>query len=341
MSNNSKHIQGSAPTLGVIVSEMVAPVRFCRKAVAVAGAFVVVSAAAACSAEASPDTAPSAPANSTPTQVAATPPAPSPVATTASPNASSTPVQKVNANYKKFDPKNFGEPLGDLNRWYPLVPGTQTLRDGSITRGSRKLKHQLRVTVTDVTKEVNGVRTVLVLDQDIDAGQVGEASVDYLAQDKFGNVWYLGSYTEKYQGGDFVNANDAWLAGKKDAKPGVWMLTDPKEGMKFVQAQTSRETIRAEVDKVSDRKCVPFKCFNALRILEDGSEFKYFGSGVGHIATEPNYSGGEQEKEELINVVKLKPKGLAEMSAEALKMDKRARKEAKSVFGNSDPAQRP
>ena len=75
------------------------------------------------------------------------------LATTASPKPSSTAIQKVNANYKKFDPKNFREPIGDLNKWYPLVPGTQTLRDGSITRGSRKLKHQLRVTVTDVTKE--------------------------------------------------------------------------------------------------------------------------------------------------------------------------------------------
>jgi hypothetical protein len=250
-------------------------------------------------------------------------------------------VQRVNANYKKFDPKNFGEPTGDLNKWYPLVPGTQTLRDGSITRGSRKLTHQLRVTVTDVTKEVNGVRTVLVLDQDIDAGQVGEASLDYLAQDKFGNIWYLGSYTELYEGGEFVNAVDAWLAGENDAKPGVWMLTDPKEGMKFVQAQTSEETIRAEVAKVDERKCVPFDCFKSLAILEDGSEFKYYGPGVGHIATEPNYSGGEQEIEELVNVVKLKPQGLAEMSAEALKLDKRASNEAKSVFGSSEPAQRP
>ena len=326
--------------LGVIVSEMRAPVRFRRKALAVAGAFAVASATAACSAGASQDTAPSPSQTPAPTQVAASTPTPTP-SPTPSPRPSSPAVQRVNANYKKFDPKNFGEPTGDLNKWYPLVPGTQTLRDGSITRGSRKLTHRLRVTVTDVTKEVNGVRTVLVLDQDIDAGQVGEASLDYLAQDKFGNIWYLGSYTELYEGGEFVNAVDAWLAGEKDAKPGVWMLTDPKEGMKFVQAQTSEETIRAEVAKVDERKCVPFDCFKSLAILEDGSEFKYYGPGVGHIATEPNYSGGEQEIEELVNVVKLKPQGLAEMSAEALKLDKRASKEAKSVFGNSEPAQRP
>jgi hypothetical protein len=186
---------------------------------------------------------------------------------------------------------------------------------------------------------VNGVKTVAVLDQDIDAGQVGEASLDYLAQDKFGNVWYLGSYTEIYEGGQFVNAVDAWLTPKRGARPGVWMMADPKEGMKYVEAHNSRETIRAEVSKVGEKKCVDYDCFKSLVILEDGSEFKYFGPGVGHIATEPNYSGGEQEKEELVNVVKLTPKGLAEFSAEALKLDKHARKESK-VFANSDAAKR-
>ncbi len=336
MSNQSKNINALISELGAIVGEVLAPVRFRRKAIAVASAFVVVSAAAACSSgAAAPQTAPSAPESPAPSPVAAT-------TSTASPSASakpsSSPVTK-NANYKKFDPKNFVDPLGGENRWYPLVPGTQTLRTGSINRGSRKLTHKLRVTVTDVTKVVNGVTTVAVLDQDIDAGQVGEASLDYLAQDKFGNVWYMGSYTEIYEGGQFVNAVDAWLTPKQGSKPGVWMMADPQEGMKYVEAHNSRETIRAEVTKVDDRKCVPFKCFKALQVLEDGHEFKYFGPGVGHIATEPNYSGGEQEKEALINVVKLTPKGLAEMSGEALRLDKHARKESK-IFAKSEAAKR-
>jgi len=335
MSNHSD-TRALTPALGAIVSEVLAPVRFRRKALAAAGAFVVASATAACSAGSSPQTAPSAPESPTPSQIAATSSTPSP---TPSSKPSSTPAKKVNANYKKFDPKDFGDPIGGQNSWYPLVPGTQTLRDGSINRGSRKLHHQLRVTVTDVTKMVNGVKTVAVLDQDIDAGQVGEASLDYLAQDKFGNVWYLGSYTEIYQGGQFVNAVDAWLAPRRGARPGVWMMADPKEGMKYVEAHNSRETIRAEVSKVGEKKCVDYDCFKSLVILEDGSEFKYFGPGVGHIATEPNYSGGEQEKEELVNVVKLTRKGLAEFSADALKLDKHARKESK-VFANSDAAKR-
>ena len=333
-SNDIPVLQSGTSACNARFPGVVARCRLRRTSLAVASACVVAS-VAACSAGSSPQPAPTSPASSAPTPAASSStPAPT------SPKASSTAARKVNANDQKFDPKNFGNPIGGQNSWYPLVPGNQTLRDGSITRGSRKLHHQLRVTVTDVTKVVNGVRTVLVLDQDIDAGQIGEASLDYLAQDKFGNIWYLGSYTEIYEGGQFVNAVDAWLAGKNEAKAGVWMMADPKEGMTYVEAHNSRETIRGEVTKVGDRKCVPFQCFKSLVILEDDSEFKYYGPGVGHIATEPNYSGGEQEKEALVNVVKLSPKGLAEMSSEALKLDKHARQEAKKVFGNSEPAQR-
>jgi hypothetical protein len=255
---------------------------------------------------------------------------------------SATPTTPTNANYKKFDPKNFGAPTGAKNHWFPLVPGSQSLRDGSIIRGSRRLHHEQRLTVTDVVKEIDGVRAVVILDQDIDAGQNGETALDYLAQDKSGNVWYLGSYTEIYEGGQFVNAKDAWLAGTREASAGVLMMADPKEGLKYDEASIpGQETIRAEVTKVGVRKCVPFHCFpKALAVLEDGTEFKYYGSGVGHIATEPNYSGGEQEKEALVNVIHLTPKGLAEASKEALRLDRHARTAAKKIFGRSKPAKR-
>jgi hypothetical protein len=64
----------------------------------------------------------------------------------------------------------------------------------------------------------------------------------------------------------------------------------------------------------------------------------YFGPGVGDIATEPNYSGGEQEKEELVNVVKLTP-GSGRVHRRGIEADKHARKES-TVFASSDPAKR-
>jgi hypothetical protein len=283
--------------------------------------------------------------SSTPTTTAAvgqeaTSTAPSPTGTT---TATTKAVRRVNANPDRFNPKSFGEPTGDANAWLPLVPGFQSARDGTLFRGSRELHHRRRITVTDVQKVVNGVRTVLVLDQDIDAGQVAEQAVDYYAQDKTGNVWYLGSYTETYEGGQFVNATDAWLAGVNGATAGVAMMADPKVGMpSYVQAKIpGREILTAEVAKAGERKCVPFRCFSdALAVLETGNEFKYYAEGVGHIATEPNYSGGEQEKEALVNVIRLTSKGLAEASAEAIKLDRHARTVAGEIFGRSAPARR-
>jgi hypothetical protein len=305
-----------------------------RPVVGVAVAICLAVAAAGCDGG-SPSQPPSSAAPQQATTTAAEP--------TETTTATTEAVRRVNADPGRFNRKDFGDPTGDANPWFPLVPGYQSVRDGTLFRGRRELHHRRRLTVTDVQKQVNGVRTVLVLDQDIDAGQIAEQALDYYAQDKHGNVWYMGSYTETYEGGQFVNAVDAWLAGVNGARPGVAMMADPKKGMPgYVQASIpGHETIRAEVAKLGERKCVPFKCFsNTLAVLEDGTEFKYYARGVGGIATEPNYSGGEQEKEALLNVVQLSSKGLAEFSAEALKLDRHARTTAREVFGSSSPAKR-
>ncbi len=68
------------------------------------------------------------------------------------------------------------------------------------------------------------------MDQDFNGGQIAEQALDYMAEDKQGNVWSLGSYTESYEGGQFVNATDAWLAGVSGATPGILMLADPQPG---------------------------------------------------------------------------------------------------------------
>jgi hypothetical protein len=322
---------------GAIVEAMAEGPRPRRLLAAVAAAICLAVAAAGCDGGSGTSPAPT-------TGVAAVQETTS---TTSAPPRSTTAttraMRRVNADPEKFSRKDFGSPTGDANAWLPLVPGSQSLRDGTLFRGSRELRHRRRITVTDVVKVVNGVRTVLVLDQDIDAGQIAEQALDYYAQDKHGNVWYLGSYTETYEGGQFVNASDAWLAGVNGATAGVAMMANPKPGQpSYVQARIpGQETLTAEVAKLGGRKCVPFRCFsNTLAILEAGTEFKYYAAGVGHIATEPNYSGGEQEKEVLINVIQLTPKGLTEMSREALRLDRHAATVAAEIFGGSAPAKR-
>jgi hypothetical protein len=241
---------------------------------------------------------------------------------------------------REFDPKNFEARGSDVNPWVPMTPGVQVIRKGTVYIGGRNVPHFTVTTITDVKKEINGVHAVLVLDQDIDDGQVSEQAVDYLAEDIGGNVWYLGSYTEAYEGGQFLNAQDAWLAGVNGAAAGLWFPGEPEPGSEpFYQVQVpGGEQSAAQVLQAGQRTCVPFDCFKDVVVLQEGgSENKYWAPGVGQILTEP-LSGAAQEIEELINVKELSPSALAELSAEALKLDNHAAQTVPSVFAASNPA---
>ncbi|MDP9184198.1 MAG: hypothetical protein M3O29_00835 [Actinomycetota bacterium] len=263
-------------------------------------------------------------------------PEPSPSRPHSSAQPSPTPIPRT------FDPKNFEAAGSDVNRWVPMAPGVQVIKRGFVNVGGRRIPHITVTTITDVTKKIDGVRAVLVLDQDFDGGQLSEQAVDYLAEDVGGNVWYLGSYTEAYEGGQFLNAQDAWLAGVNGAAAGLYFPGDPKPGSPpFFQVKVpGGEQSSAQVVKAGQRTCVPFDCFqDVVVVLEGGAENKYWAPGVGGILTEP-LSGYAQETEELINVKELSPAALAELSAEVLKLDANAARTVPSVFGPSAPAVR-
>jgi hypothetical protein len=256
------------------------------------------------------------------------------------PDSTSTSTPPPTEIPRTFDPKNFGSTLTDVNQWVPLVPGIQSVMQGFVTVGDRRLPHVRVTTVTDVTKVIDGVRAVLVLDQDFDGGQLSEQAVDYLAEDEGGNVWYVGSYTETYEGGQFLNAEDAWLAGVNGAIAGLYLPGNPRTGTPpFYQTQIpGGEQTTAQVVKVDERTCVPFKCYTGVVVVEEGgAENKYWAPGVGAILTEP-LSGTAQEVEKLVNITELSSKAFAELSAEALTLDRNAAVQVPSVFGGSEPA---
>jgi hypothetical protein len=249
-----------------------------------------------------------------------------------------------NASAQDFDPRDFGDPTTEANEWVPLKPGWQTVRKGLVNVGSRRLEHVVVYTVTDVSKTIAGVRTVAILDQDFNGGQLAEQAIDYLAEDKHGNVWYMGSYTEAYEGGQFVNANDGWLAGVNGSEPGILMEALPRVGLSYIESNALGEGPQPrQVIKVGQSKCVPFKCYKDVLVIQEGTsgtEYKYYARGVGHILTEPHYSGGEQESELLVNARQLRSRGLAELSAEVIKLDRHSRAVIADVFADSSPAKR-
>jgi len=50
------------------------------------------------------------------------------------------------------------------------------------------------LTVTDLTKVLNGVRNRVLWDQDFQQGELTESELTFFAQDDGGNVWNLGEY---------------------------------------------------------------------------------------------------------------------------------------------------
>ena len=185
-----------------------------------------------------------------------------------------------------FDPAAFGNPARGTNRWEPVVPGRQSVREGRVNVGHRRLTHRRVYTVTDVTKAIDGVRAVAVIDQDFNGGQLAEQAIDYLAEDRQGNVWYLGSYTETYEAGQFVNATDGWLAGVKGAEPGVLMPAHPRAGTSFSEAKlpgggTER---RRSSRRASRGACLPVLPRRPGHRGGRGvrrPEYKYYAPGVG------------------------------------------------------------
>jgi hypothetical protein len=248
----------------------------------------------------------------------------------------------------RFDPVEFRTGPTGSNKWLPLKPGTQWVRQGGTDVGHRRVPHRVVSTVTDVYREVHGVRAVTVLDQDFDAGEIAQESLDYFAEDRRGTVWYVGSYTENYEGGRFVSVPDAWLAGVKGGRAGIVMLADPRTGTPpySVAQPPGEDSDVAQVVKTGQSRCVPFRCFKEVLVIREGkssapdNEFKYYAAGVGQIDNVPRSASQHHDVEKLINLTQLTPRGLDEMSAEALKLGRHARVTKPDVFGRAAAARR-
>jgi hypothetical protein len=130
----------------------------------------------------------------------------------------------------KFDPHNFVRVVD--NRFFPLEPGTRW-----VYKGVEDGEEETNITiVTYDRKEILGVSTVVVFDRVFLAdGELKEKTFDFYAQDKDGNVWYMGENTKELENGKVVSTEGTWQAGRNGAKPGIIMLAHPKIGDKYRQ----------------------------------------------------------------------------------------------------------
>jgi hypothetical protein len=109
------------------------------------------------------------------------------------------------------------------NPYFPLPVG-RTL----IYRGIRDGVTQIdTVHVTSQTRVLEGITATAVSDIATHQGNLLEKTTDWYAQDRRGNVWYLGERTAAFSHGH-VDHSGSWLAGVHDGEPGIVMLANPQ-----------------------------------------------------------------------------------------------------------------
>jgi hypothetical protein len=137
------------------------------------------------------------------------------------------------------------------NPYLPLVPGSRWVYEGD-SDGERE---DIVVEVTNRTKEIEGITATVVRDTVHVGGVLVEDTYDWFAQDRDGNVWYLGEDSSDFdEEGNLVSKDGSWEYGRNGALPGIVMLADPRPGAAYRQeyrrgvAEDMGEVLRAEAE---------------------------------------------------------------------------------------------
>jgi len=232
------------------------------------------------------------------------------------------------------------------NRWFPLKPGTQLVYEGETTEDDERIAHRVVFTVTNLTKVIDGVRNVVVWDQDFTAGQLEETELAFFAQADDGNVWHFGQYPEVYEEGKLVEA-PAWIHGVEGAQAGITIKADPQLGAPSY-AQGWGPAVgwndRARVCKTDQKTCVRAGCYENVLVTDEFSldepgahQLKYYAPGIGNVRV--GWAGSDPTREtlELVKVGQLSAEELAAVHKEALKLEQRAYRTSTKVYAHTTP----
>lgn len=188
------------------------------------------------------------------------------------------------------------------NPYFPLIPGlVRILRAGEET---------ITVTVTEETTEILGVTCTVVRDTVEADGDLIEDTLDWYAQDIYGNVWYFGELSQNYEDGELNNLDGSWKAGIDGAQPGIIMKAVPAVGDIYRQefflgeAEDMAEVISTtEVDEATPAADCSGTCLVTREFLPlepDVEELKFYAPSIGNILVIDTETGEREELTELI-----------------------------------------
>jgi hypothetical protein len=173
------------------------------------------------------------------------------------------------------------------NDYFILEPGFQLVLEGRIEK--------VAITVLDETREVDGVTTRVVEEEEWKYGELIEISRNFFAVCPDTNdIFYFGEEVDIYRDGTLVSHSGAWLAGEKRAKAGLIMPGDPKVGLKHYQEVAPGVAMdRAEIVSLDATLETPAGTFtDCLRVMEGTAlnplerEYKTYAPGIGLIQDE-------------------------------------------------------
>jgi hypothetical protein len=204
-----------------------------------------------------------------------------------------------------IDPTSFLSPAATAaspNQYFPLVPGTVWVYKGGGETDT--------VTVTNQTRVIAGVTTIVVHDVVTDASDVPtEDTDDYFAQQTDGTVWYFGESSKQLENGQVVGVEGSFLAGVDGAKPGIVMKAAPMVGDVYRQefALGDAEDV-GEVLSTTGTESVPGGSCSGTCVVThdfsplepDANEQKFYAPGIGLILEVDVAEGGTRN--ELISV---------------------------------------
>lgn len=237
------------------------------------------------------------------------------------------------------------------NRFLPYLPGSQLVLDGVVVdEAGVSHPHRIVTTVTDLTKVVDGVDAVVVLDVDIEDGAVIESELFFVAQRGDGSVWTLGEYPEEYEDGRLTGAPSTWIAGTAGARAGIAMQGHPQVGTPtYLQGFSPDIDFKdcATVVKVGQSTCVPAGCFDHVVVTDEfapldpegGHQRKLSAPGVGVVRV--GAAGGvDPEELQLTSATTLCGTDLAKVRRQVLAQDGRGYRVARDVYSDTARATR-
>jgi hypothetical protein len=194
----------------------------------------------------------------------------------------------------QVDPSRFVTTID--NPWLPFTPGSRWVYEAG--GGERN-----EVVVTGQTRKIMGITATVVRDVETRNGELVEETSDWYAQDRDGNVWYLGEDTRAFRNGEPSPAG-SWEAGVDGALPGIIMQADPQVGDAYRQEFYRGEAEdMGKVVRLGASQTVPFRSFDGLLVTRDWTplepevvEEKYYAKGVG-LVLETTVEGGSDRNE--------------------------------------------